>query len=296
MSYTLTISGQGILAAPVLGERVSRITSQFEHGCVVKADATLWCWGEASYGQLGNGTTAPPQLTPVQAQLTDVVQVDAGLHQTCAVKHDGTARCWGEGSNYKLGAGTTLNQVMPRQVATLTEVAQIATNKEFSCARKHEGTAWCRGVGSNGQLGYGGTLTQRLPVQVSQATGLTFITQLAVGERHTCAVNHDGTAWCWGANGSGRLGDGTTSQRTRPTRVIGLFPTVRQVVAGAHHSCALTTNDTVWCWGEDTRGEVGDGPTDTTPKLTPVPVLAGGMSLSLQIWHTCVVTDRKSVV
>lgn len=288
--HMLTVSGQGLLVAPLPAVPVPRIASHFEHGCVVKADATLWCWGEASHGRLGNGTIAQPQLTPIQVPLTEVTQVNAGVHQTCAVQHDGTAWCWGEGSNYKLGYGAPFNRSTPIQVAGLTDVAEIATNKEFSCARKHDGTAWCWGAGENGQLGDGGARTQRLPVQVSQATGLTFVTQLAVGARHTCAVNHDSIAWCWGANGSGRLGDGTTLQRTRPTRVVGLTH-VRQVVAGAHHSCALKTDGSVWCWGEDGRGEVGDGPDDRTPKLMPVQVPLFGLvvSLSLQAWHTCAI-------
>lgn len=72
----------------------SRITSHFEHGYAIKSDATLWCWGEAASGRLGHGSTAPPQLTPIPAQLTDVAQVDAGIHQTCAVTHDGAAWSW----------------------------------------------------------------------------------------------------------------------------------------------------------------------------------------------------------
>jgi alpha-tubulin suppressor-like RCC1 family protein len=292
------VSGVQLLpAVPVpVPELLSQITSQFEHSCIVKVDATLWCWGEASYGRLGNGTIAPPQFTPVQALLTNVKQVDAGVHQTCAVTHDDTPWCWGEGRNYKLGYGYADGRSHPTHIATLTDVAEIATNGEFSCARKYDGTAWCWGAGTNGQLGNGSTRTQQRPVQVSQATGLTFITQIAVSNRHTCAVNHDGTAWCWGVNGSGRLGDGTMTQRTRPTPVIGLID-IQQVVAGAHHSCALTMDGTVWCWGEDTRGEVGDGPVNTTPKLIPVQV--AGLSqvgyLSAQVWHTCAVKTDGTV-
>ncbi len=274
---------------------LSRLTLQFEHGCVIKDNGTLWCWGEAASGRLGNGTTRPPQLTPIPVPLTEVRQVDTGIHQTCAVQVDGTAWCWGDGSQYQLGYGDIIGQLWPRQVVGLTEVVEIATNDGFSCARKRDGTAWCWGAGGDGQLGYGGRSTQRRPVPVSQATGLTFLTQLAVSDRHTCAVHLDGTAWCWGANNSGQLGDGTTARRTLPTPVGGL-PAVQQVVAGAHHSCALTTAGTVWCWGDNRRGELGRALADRQPQ-TPGPVtgLANVTFLSAQVWHTCAVTGDGTV-
>ncbi len=275
---------------------VSRITSQFEHGCVVQADGILWCWGEAASGRLGNGTTAPPQLTPIQTPLAEVQQVDAGIHQTCAVTRDGRAWCWGDGSQYQLGYGDNIGQLLPRQVSGLTQVAEVVTNAAFSCARQLNGTAWCWGYGGDGALGYGGRSTQRLPVQVSPATGLTFMSQLALSDYHACAVHRNGTAWCWGFNLQGQLGDGTTTRRSQPVQVSGLTQ-VQQIVAGAHHSCALTPEGTVWCWGENRRGELGQGVVSTLPQRTPVqvPGLTGATWLSAQVWHTCAVRTDTTV-
>lgn len=286
----------GVHLLPARPASQSHITSQFEHACVVKPDATLWCWGEAASGRLGNGTTRPPQLTPIPVPLPSVAQVDAGIHQTCAVTTNGTAWCWGDGGQYQLGYGDTIGQLLPRQVAGLTEVAAVVTNDAFSCARKVDETAWCWGYGGDGALGYGGRSTRRTPVAVSQATGLTAITQLAVSDRHTCAVDRAHTAWCWGANTSGQLGDATTTRRTLPTPVAGL-PAVQQVVAGAHHSCALTTADTVWCWGENLRGELGIDAAPQQMHLTPVQVqgLSDVTYLSAQVWHTCAVKADGTV-
>ncbi|MFC1482168.1 RCC1 domain-containing protein [Myxococcota bacterium] len=278
------------------------------HTCAVKADGTAWCWGNGSSGRLGDGSSTD-RVTPAQVSgpggtgiLIDVVSISAGYEHTCAVKADGTAWCWGDNQYGRLGDGGTSNHDSPVQVlgpggtGFLTDVVSISAGYYHTCAIKVDGTAWCWGANSDGQLGDGSTTPSSTPVQ---ASGLTDVIDIATGGQssgsHTCAVRSDGTAWCWGANSDGQLGDGTGNAHSLPMSVVVLTDAV-SISAGNKHSCAVKTDGTAWCWGYNGNGQLGDGTTTGHPIPWPLPTLNNVAVITAGSYHTCAVKDDGTVL
>ena len=161
-----------------------------------------------------------------------------------------------------------------------------ATGAYHSCAVTSSGAVQCWGGNQYGQLG-DGTTTQRLtPVTVS---GLgSGVVAVAAGFYHTCALTTGGAVQCWGANFTGRLGDGTTTHRLTPVQVGGLTGGVVAIAAGVHHTCAVTGAGAVRCWGGNFAGQLGDG--TTADRFTPTPVngfAASAAAVTTGYYHTC---------
>ena len=157
----------------------------------------------------------------------------------------------------------------------------------MSCALKTDGTVWCWGLGTNGDLGNGSITDSLIPVQVS---GLSNVSSISVESVNACAVKADGTLWCWGADAYGALGDGNQSVLyTTPAQVSGIS-NVSKVRMGSIHSCAVKTDGTVWCWGWNYEGEIGNGgyrggitlPTQASG-LTSATVAEVGIRVSLAV-------------
>jgi alpha-tubulin suppressor-like RCC1 family protein len=207
----------------------------------------------------------------------------------------GTPTATHPGASYTV-TGTYKNN-QGQQVYTIVvngvtlEAVQISAGFEHTCAVTRAGAAYCWGRNTYGQLG-DGTIDARLtptPV-VGLSSG---VASISAGHSHTCAVTTAGAAYCWGLNGNGQLGDGTTTRRSTPTPVVGLSSGVASISAGFSHTCALTTSGAVLCWGHNSYGELGDG--TTTYRLTPMPVVglsSGVASISVRVHaqHTCAVT------
>jgi alpha-tubulin suppressor-like RCC1 family protein len=179
-------------------------------------------------------------------------------------------------------------------LAVRADATAVAAGGSHTCALAGAGVVLCWGFGGFGALGAGTHATQYNPGEVS---GLTSeITQIATGSDQTCAVSNSGAASCWGRNNYGQLGDGTTTDRSAPVQVSGLTSGITQTAAGYYHTCALTDTGSVWCWGENVYGQLGDG--TTTDRSTPVQV-SGLTSRIIQIatgyLHTCALTDTGSV-
>jgi hypothetical protein len=198
-------------------------------------------------------------------------EVTAGYYHTCARKQDGTLWCWGNNYHGQLGDGTTASpKPSPVQVTALgTSAVEVAPGYFYTCARKQDGTLWCWGCNSGGKLGDGTTTGTPSPVQVT-ALGTSAV-EVAASFSHTCARKQDGTLWCWGDNYYGQLGDGTTVwPKTSPVQVAALGASAVEVAAGEAHTCARKGDGTLWCWGNNYYGQLGDG--TTTDKLSPVQV------------------------
>lgn len=241
------------------------------HNCATGIDGTLWCWGDSRYGQLGDGTTTnrttPVQVAALGTQAAQVVaREDNGLFHTCARRTDGSVWCWGSGL---LGHGTATQSAAPLQVDSLeTHVAELATGIEDTYARKADGSLWCWGHNSFGELGDGTTTLRMTPVRVVSLG--TQVAHVVANDFSACALKIDGTLWCWGDNKYGQLGDGTTTMRTTPVQVAGLGADIAQVAVGFEHTCALKMDGTLWCWGGNSFGELGDG--TNTNRNSPVQV------------------------
>jgi alpha-tubulin suppressor-like RCC1 family protein len=236
--------------------------------------------------------------------LTDAVARDratavvAGDQHTCGLTDTGGVKCWGWNVYGQLGDGTwTRKRVRPVDVSGLTSgVAAIAAGGDHACALTTAGSVKCWGANGEGQLGDGKTTYGNTPVDVR---GLTSgVAAIAAGLYHTCAVTVGGGVKCWGYNGYGQLGDGTTKDRLTPVDVSGLTSGVAAIAAGGGlyleggHTCAVTVDGGVKCWGYNRYGQLGDG--TTKDRLTPVDVTAGlsnGVAaIAMGYYHTCAVT------
>ena len=253
-----------------MGSGVAQVAVGTDHACAVKTDGSAWCWGSNAYGQLGDGTyTIRYAPTAVSGLATGVSKLATFRYHNCAVKLDGSAWCWGNNATGQLGDGTTTTRNTPVAVSGMASgAAQMTAGGTHSCAVKTDGSAWCWGSNANGQLGNGTTTSSTTPVAVS--TMASAVTMISAGFAHTCAVKTDGSAWCWGSNVSGQLGDGTTISSTTPMAVISMASGVTQLVAGYNHVC-VRKSGAVWCWGWNFNGQLGDG--TNTQRTSPVAVL-----------------------
>ena len=261
------------------------------------------CWGWNGFGQLGDGTTID-RSTPVAVSglASEVMAIAAGYAHTCALLAGGGVQCWGYNQYGQLGDGTTTGRSTPADVSGLASgVASIAAGGSHACAAldaAHGGGTRCWGANFSGQLGDGTTNNYRsTPVTVSGlASGVRAI---AAGYAHTCALLAGGGIQCWGSNSSGRLGDGTTTNRSTPTGVSGLANGVNALAAGGSHTCAVmdaSHGGGISCWGRNDSGQLGDG--TTTSRYTPANVsrLANGMTVvAAGGSHTCAVTSEGGV-
>lgn len=192
--------------------------------------------------------------------LNGVSAIAAGYIHSVALKTDGTVWAWGSSAFGQLGLGTFTSVNAPIQVTALSGITSIACGYRLTLALKNDGTVWSFGENGVGQLGIGisGSGTESYaPVQVN---GLTSITAIACGWEHCFAMKNDGTVWAWGGNYYGKLGDGTTTDRSTPTQIPSL--TGVKVVnggCGAAHSIGVKPDGSIWAWGGNYYGQLGNG-------------------------------------
>jgi alpha-tubulin suppressor-like RCC1 family protein len=159
------------LKSPVAVSSLSRvvaISAGGQHTVAVKADGTVWSWGNGLYGQMGNNTTNRSNLTPVQVSgLRGVRSVAAGHHHSVALKSNGTVWAWGQNDNGQLGNGTTTAALTPVQVPGMSGVSQILAGNYHTIALKSDGTVWAWGLNNDPQLGNGSTFNSSTPTQVN---------------------------------------------------------------------------------------------------------------------------------
>ncbi|NDF54090.1 MAG: hypothetical protein EB145_07855, partial [Proteobacteria bacterium] len=190
----------------------ANISAGFIHTCAVSSIGEGWCWGDNTTGQVGDGTTST-RFSPVAVALpvgeTGWAALSAGYQHTCGVTISGTAYCWGDNTHGQLGDATTTSRLAPNLVNGGIIWATVAAGVRHTCALDTVGTAYCWGDNSSYALGDGTTVSRRSPSPVqTSGLGSSAFTHISVGQYHTCANLASGGTYCWGFNGSGRLGDG----------------------------------------------------------------------------------------
>lgn len=194
--------------------------------------------------------------------------VSAGYMASCAILDTAQVRCWGWNDHGQLGDGTTDRSSEPVTVFGISNAKAVSVGDNYACALLGDGSLQCWGDNQSGQLGNGTIESSLLPVTVSGITGVVAVSTSESYLTSTCAVLTDGSAWCWGDNARGQLGDGTTTQSLVPIQVPGISGAVA-IATGGSHTCVLLDDSTVSCWGGNEHGELGDGMATTAPRTTP---------------------------
>lgn len=247
-----------------------QMSGGFGHTCLVTAARTLKCWGRNENGEAGHLSQKTPILRPTDVpNMSNIKQVITGVRFTCVLTQAGKVQCWGR--QYP-NDPENIFRPTPVEIGNLSEgVSAISGNGEHACALLQNGKVKCWGINNSGELGNGTTTNSATPVEV---TGLTNATSIAAGRYHTCAIVSGGSVRCWGLNSQGQLGSGGYVNSSTPTTVAGLGGQASLVGAGPFYAtsrannttiyygnftCALLTNQTVQCWGNNYDGQLGTG-------------------------------------
>jgi alpha-tubulin suppressor-like RCC1 family protein len=299
-----------------------RIIGGQNHTIALKTDGTVWTWGSNSVGQLAIGSAdSSAHPSPSQAKLNSstmlsgVSGVGAGASHSLAIKSsDGSVYGWGNDAAGQLGDNSTATQqVYPVQVKTtasgnplLIGVIEVAGGLSHSVALKSDGTVWAWGNNATNQLGDGGTTSRKLAGQVKTANNsfLTGIVAIAAGDNFCVALKSDGTVWAWGSNASGQIGIGSTTNQKFAVQVKlsggAALSGITEVTCGSAHVATLKSDGTVWAWGSNANGQLGNGGTAqaTNPvqaRLNSTTFIGGGYALAAGASHTLVLKTDGSV-
>ena len=265
------------------------------HSLVILTNGMLWVWGDDSTSQLGDGRTddeaAPEPLTDSlcgPAQLSNAVALAGGSDYSVAVDASGVVWSWGEGTlSGQLGNGGNTNVLTPTPISGISNVIAVAAGFDHTLALRADGTIWAWGDNGNGELGTGGPLT--FTNRPALVTGLTQMVAIAAGDLFSLALDATGRIWGWGDNEDGELGTnaavGEGHNTNLPVPVSGISNVIA-IAAGYNHSVALTTNKTVWTWGDNSYGELGrsgSGPMPGQVNLTNVVAITAGFAFTLAV-------------
>lgn len=254
--------GSDVLDSPLDPDRPLEVAvGYFEHACARTASGYVRCWGSDDFGCLGYGVASGPRPTPGPPLpgLDHVIRIAAGNSETCAIRDDHSVWCWGQGTDGLLADGKLPGPdavAVPTKVAAIDDAIDIAVGGGFVSVIRSDHTLWTWGKGTEDMLGYPTTTpcdpsldSNTCSATPRQVADVGAVDRVAFGAMHTCVVRQaDSSVWCWGSNGAGELGDGTTTSRWKPMRVPGLDP-VSAISLGGAQSTALTKTGDVYRWG-----------------------------------------------
>lgn len=273
---------------------VTSVAANGAYGCAILSDTTVKCWGsnDGTWSLLANGQTTANAVAPAAiAGLTGVVQLAAAEDHVCALASDQSIRCWGKNTYGALGDGTK-NDAINAPVKSNLSGIQIASNQYNTFALQQDGSVTMDGKDSPAIA------------SVYVVQNVTGAQQITVGAQHACAAIVDGTVSCWGSDGWGQLGDGTTNTPANPiagVTVKGLSGAV-QVAGYFLSTCALTASGQIFCWGENSHGELGDGHTEEegqeqqiSPNLPTVGIATGKALVPGGYYDACAILADSTV-
>lgn len=309
----------------------SRVQLDGGTGCAVQGTASsggLWCWGDDTDGEVGDGRTGTVVTAPVQiGTVTTWNGLGVGLGHACAVRTDNSLWCWGGNNTGQLGTGRDRETgVSPTQVGT--GYTAVTAGDMFSCGVKTDNSLWCWGTNDHTQLQYA---TQHFSPYTTSGSWVDGA--IAGTPAHTCLIDSDRALWCGGDNVGGSVGDGSGTTVAPPVQIkagstwssvaagelttcavntdttlwcwgnwsastpqqVGSATGWSQVSSFSTHTCAVKTNGTLYCWGSNSAGQLGQG--NTTDSTDPVQVgtRTDWRSVAVGYRHTCAVTTSDQL-
>ncbi len=250
----------------------------FHTAVICSNDSVVSAWGANANGQLGMNDTTQ-ELSPLRVHgpgnvgfLKNIKQIVIRENFSIALMYDSTVWAWGFNGDGELGNNTTTDSWVPVQVhgpgnvGHLTGITQISAGYAHVLALKFDGTVWSWGDNFNGELGDSTTTNRNTPVQVHGVSNILFltgVTQIAAGQQFNVALIAGGNVLAWGLDTNGELGDNSLKDKYVPVQVhgannIGFITGVTALAAGGQHALALRTDSTVWSWGLNVNGELGN--------------------------------------
>jgi alpha-tubulin suppressor-like RCC1 family protein len=291
----VTVHGINALANPAVA-----ITTGQEHSCALLNDGTAACWGNNESGQVGDSTTTNRKTATPVFGLTSVTALTAGGFDTCALS-SGSLVCWGY--NFYGQLAQYVAQRSTNAVAgTISKASSVSAGNGQTCAIVRNQQPVCWGRNDAGQLG--NAMTGADSTMPSPVSGITAATQVVTGNLFTCALPQgSGIPMCWGANDTGQLGNGSTSPSTVPVTVTGVTDATAVTAGGTTdssniergHACALLTDGTVWCWGRNANGQLGDGTNIDASAPVEVEGLSNATAVSAGGLYTCAIRSDQTV-
>ncbi|WP_413559506.1 Ig-like domain-containing protein [Bdellovibrio sp. HCB209] len=266
-----------------------KVSNSISHTCgIVASSGALRCWGDNSYGELGDNSTNSRSI-PFRVDRNDQYKdVSVGDYFTCAVSKNGHLKCWGLNTNSQLGDGTTTNRKKPVLIDDGVLYNKVSAGVSHVCAITTAGILKCWGLGTSGQIGSGSMTTKSTPTVID--SGVSYA-DVSAGESHTCGITTGKTVKCWGANTYYQVSQ--TGANTYSPTIVDSGILYNSIQAGDQHTCGITSSDNlVKCWGQNSSGQIGQG-TNTSSVSIPTAILGGETysSISAGSSHNCGVTS-----
>lgn len=258
------------------------------HECFTTATGGGKCMGANILGELGVGRTLKSAALDVFGLSSGLTSLVAGPLHTCGITDTGGLKCWGANSDGQLGNGDTYERSVPVDVTGLTTgVTAVGLGVSHTCAVINSDTVQCWGKNDYGQLGHDSSgAFEDTPTDVP---GLTGVQAVVGGRTHSCALLATGQVQCWGGYANGEIGriPATTAESIQPVTVAGI-ENITALSAGSHHTCALSNNGAILCWGRNIYGQLGNG-TKTSTHEPVTSVASAATMVSAGASHTCAV-------
>lgn len=309
-----TIYTTGLPSGDEIYSSISSRSGSF--ACAITSNQKPYCWENNTYGQVGNSTTTTPYLSPTATSTSySFTSISTGWYHTCGTISSNDLYCWGYNMNGQLGYGVRgigTDRSTPTLVSTTNldtgckAFNTVSSGHDITCGISTNNKAFCWGYNSAGQAGNGTSNTYQnapYPVTVSGMPSYdqTFISIAADSQSATCGITTSNNVYCWGNGSSGSVGDNTGSVRLVPASIYTTgLPSgddkYKAISVGGEDVCAISSNDTLYCWGRNSSGQLGNGGTDN--KLSPTAVDVSALPASHQKFkaiaveqdHACAIT------
>jgi len=262
--------------------------------CALKTGGSLYCWGENTYGQFGNGTTGYQNLNPTQIGTSLWIKISNSYNHTCGIKTDGSLFCWGSNQDGELGIGskTIKKKTTPARVGkakTWTDISVGGADSGKSCGIMG-GKLYCWGNNWKAFLVGGTNKKQLSPFQIGTKKNWTRVDVL---EWHQCAINLSGELACWGDNSYGQLGNGKA--QSLPGSALSLTALIwTQVQVGDKHTCGLIDTGLLYCWGNNEYGQIGNS--IFGEKVSPVQIGADSwLKIAGGLYSACAIKSDNTI-